>query len=184
MQTNDTSLGSLGGRTSLGTSRLHVRDLSDAQWPPQEGELVILYTSPESKLRGFVGWVDHIEGVSRYVVRLLDSPESHLTLSADELISTGKSGNDLVTQYVQSDQALSQAISNERSFPDFELVKPLAKSRTQARVKSQPKSLTQALKALTAEQSTVLAQLVLAKLKETRNDREKKANVHPQAPRT
>jgi predicted Ser/Thr protein kinase len=63
-------------------------------------------------------------------------------------------------------------------------VKPLAKSRTQARVKSQPKSLTQALKALTAEQSTVLAQLVLAKLKETRNDREKKANVHPQAPRT
>jgi len=169
METNTPSPGSLEGSTSRSTHHLHVRDCSPAPWPPQVGELVILYTSPESKLRGFVGWVERIEVTSgRYMVRLLDSHTNNPTMTffPEELISTGKTGDELVKQYLMDDLSLSQAIETERSMPDFDLVKP--KTKAKSSTKAKPKSLNQALKSLTPEQVESLARLVLTKLKETK----------------
>ena len=155
--------------TTTSSNKPHPRDLSPAPWPPQVGELVILYTSPESKLRGFVGWTERIES-GRYMVRLLDSHTGHpgLTVSPEELISTGKLGQSLVEQYIASDLELSQAVENERTLPDFELVKPRTQARGKGKSQTKTKSLNQALKDLTPEQSTALAHMVLKRIKEAK----------------
>ena len=145
---------------------MHPRDLSPYPWPPEVGEVVILYTSPDSKTRGYVGLVEQLETNSgRYSIRLLDSTDKTLILSALELIPTGKTPAELVAQYQPSDLDLSKAVETERSLPDFSKLKT---KKTKAQPK--PKTLNQALKSLSEDQTKALARLLMLRIKETQNE--------------
>lgn len=143
---------------------LHARDLSPHPWPPKEGEVVVLYTSPQDKTRGYVGiLVASKGGVGE--VQLLDSTDTVLHVPVEQLISTGKTGLDLCTQYIPTALNLSQAVEIERTLPDFSVVR----TKQSSTKPKKPKSVQEALKTLNKDQITQLAALVLRKLKETKD---------------
>jgi hypothetical protein len=134
------------------------------------GEVVILLTTPESKLRGFVGVLTNIDKGSCQV-RLLDSVDTVLKLVSTELITTGRKPQDLVEQYVVTDLSLSQAVDLERSLPDFDLMKAKPKSKSSTKATKTPKSkqsLGQLIKGLSPEQLKALGALLINQAKETK----------------
>ena len=168
MVTNTKSQESTDTDTSPKRCHLHVAELSPHRWPPEVGELVILYTSPDSKTRGFVGVVEVVEQESRnYIVRLLDSVDEPMILLADQLISTGQTPQDLLTQYIPTDLQLSHALETERTFPDFETMKTKTSKSTKS-TSSKPKTLKQALKSLNKDQAEQLMRLMIKQVQETK----------------
>lgn len=143
---------------------LHARDLSPHPWPPKEGEVVVLYTSPQDKTRGYVGvLIAHKDSVCE--VQLLDSTDTILNVPIEQLISTGKTGLELCTQYTPTAINLSQAVEIERTMPDFSVVR----TKQSSTKPKKPKSVQEELKTLTKDQVAQLAALVLRKLKETKD---------------
>ena len=95
---------------------------SPHQWPPVVGQLVILLDEP----RGYVGVLVSVRDKSGYV-RLLDSTDDYVQMDLTSLLSTGKTPQDLITQYELTPQELSKGLATERSFPDFSRVKKTTK---------------------------------------------------------
>lgn len=120
--------------------------------PLAVGDLVILLENP----RGFCAEIVQLNP-SSVIVRFLDSDISSTRMFLkNEVIQTGKTPYDLISQYLPTAVELANALTKERSMPDFGRVK----SKTKGGKK--PK----APKDLTPEQKKVLARLVMMKLKE------------------
>lgn len=112
---------------------------SPHSWPPSVGQIVILLDEP----RGYVGVLDRIEGIYGYV-RFLDSTEELIQTDLMSLLATGKTPQDLITQYELTPQEFSTGLANERTFPDFSRTKTTRKGGVKK--KKKPKVLTEANK--------------------------------------
>lgn len=145
----------------------HPRTYSPAPWPPRVGELVVIRqktVGDENGLNGFCGVVEYLDPLKPVVgVRLLDSEDKELKrFPLEELISTGKTPADLLTEFAPTDAEFSEALRIERSLPDFNLFKKLSKKGGGVK-KTKPKK---SEKELSPEQVSLLKKLIIAKLKE------------------
>ena len=94
-------------------------------------DLVILLSQP----RGFCARVVDITN-QKALICLLDSANKGWWVDISDLIPTGKSGLDLVSQYKPD---LTAGLTEERTFPDFSIVRT---RKTKTKAKKEPKPLT------------------------------------------
>ena len=140
-------------------SNPHPREFSPAPWPPRVGQLVVVYLADvgdENGLNGYCGILREINRETSCRVQLLDSESEWKDFRIDQLISTGKTPEDLLKQYAPSPQSLSAALAQERGFPDFE------KFKRRKSTGKKPKKK----KELSADQTAFLKKLIVQKLQE------------------
>jgi len=151
---------------------LTLKEISPHEWPARVGELTILLSEK-------VGYCAIITGISTQhnmaTVYLLDYTfeDEPLQVPLYDCVPTRKTPKDLVKHYTPTPQEFSDAVSRERSFPDFDSP-ALSKSRrssTKTGVKK-PKlegaALVAALALLSPAQKEALASLFKKNKKETK----------------
>jgi len=98
---------------------LSLEEISPHEWPAQVGELTILL----SWKPGYCAVVHKTNVQEDYAeVRLLDWPPDAPLVKVPlyNCVPTRKTPQDIVQMYVPSAQEFSQALTHERSFPDFD----------------------------------------------------------------
>lgn len=100
-------------------------DATPIQRPPRVGEVVIWSDPPR-------GYAAVLLSVSPTHIRLLDSSPDDLSVEVDpaQLIPTGKTPEDLVRQFRPAPSALTAALAEERSLPDFDKAQRKTTTRT------------------------------------------------------
>jgi len=144
----------------------HPSTYSPAKWPPEVGELVIIrekVVGDTNLLNGFCGVLQARDSKNGFV-KLLDSEEVSLKcFLLKELISTGKTPDELLQNIQPSQTDLSKALEVERSFPDFDLYPRTTLSSTSAKPKGR-KPVSQKVKELTVDQTEYLKKMLIEQL--------------------
>jgi hypothetical protein len=142
---------------------LTLKEISPHKWPVRVGDLTILLSGKVGYC-GFVTSISHQNQIAG--VRLLDwsGEEATLEVPLYDCVPTGKTPQDLVKHHQPSGKDFSQALSAERSFPDFDSPALSKSRRTSSKVKKKPPlsgaALVAALALLTPKQKLALGKLV------------------------
>jgi hypothetical protein len=142
---------------------LTLKEISPHDWPVRVGELTILLSHK-------VGYCAIVVGVSRQNqiagVRLLDWTHEDTTLEIPlyDCVPTRKTPQGLIEMYRPNSVDFSQALTAERSFPDFDSPALSKSRRTSTKKKKTPPlegaALVAALALLTPEQKLAIGKLV------------------------